>query len=258
MLTGARVRRRRRHRDDGRRRERATPTGRAAGRTFQRRSSRSSRDASRRIATRASATSPSRRFLLSDSAVRSASPAADAADGSRAARPFVRMLPCCWEPRAAASRAVGSRRRSSCGTAGLAPADEGPARGQVTSSNVSSRPFGMRSRFRPTAVSPVFSARAAATPSHLYARPLDRRGSDPIPGHGGRQALRSSPPTARRSVLGRQHAQESAIAGGQPRPIADVAEGIRGSATWAEDGTIFVASSAGISRVPRLVERLLP
>ncbi|HEU4927917.1 MAG TPA: hypothetical protein VFT24_12735, partial [Vicinamibacterales bacterium] len=84
----------------------------------------------------------------------------------------------------------------------------------------------------------------------LYARPLDRESGVPIAGTEGGVAPFFSPDGSSIGFWVGSTIKQVAISGGQPATIADVPEGGRGSATWGDDGTIFLASSAGILRVP--------
>jgi serine/threonine-protein kinase len=83
----------------------------------------------------------------------------------------------------------------------------------------------------------------------LYLRALDSEAATPIPGTEGAVAPFFSPDGSSIGFWVGSTIRKVPVAGGQPVTIADVAEGNRGSASWADDGTIFVAG-AGISRVP--------
>ena len=120
---------------------------------------------------------------------------------------------------------------------------------QVTSSNISSRPVRHALAISPDGRLAVFTG-IRRNVAHLYARPLDRGEATPIPGtEGGVAAFFSADGSSIGFWIG-STLKRVPLAGGQPTTIADVAEGHRGSATWADDGTIYVASGAGILRVP--------
>jgi eukaryotic-like serine/threonine-protein kinase len=120
---------------------------------------------------------------------------------------------------------------------------------QVTSSNVSFRPVRHALAISPDGRLAVFSG-LRGNVAHLYARPLDREEATPIPGTEGGGAPFFSPDGSSIGFWVGSTLKRASITGGQPATIADVVDGSRGSATWADDGTIFVASGAGISRVP--------
>jgi eukaryotic-like serine/threonine-protein kinase len=119
----------------------------------------------------------------------------------------------------------------------------------LTSSDVSSRPSRHVLAISPDGRLAVFSAQRGNV-AELYARPLDRQSGVPIAGTEGGVAPFFSPDGSSIGFWVGSTIKRVPIAGGQPATIADVPEGVRGSATWGDDGTIFVASSAGISRVP--------
>ena len=120
---------------------------------------------------------------------------------------------------------------------------------QVTSSNISSRPVRHALAISPDGRLAVFTG-IRGNVAHLYARPLDRGEATPIPGtEGGVAPFFSADGSSIGFWIG-STLRRVPLAGGQPTTIADVAEGNRGSATWADDGTIYVASAAGILRVP--------
>jgi serine/threonine-protein kinase len=119
----------------------------------------------------------------------------------------------------------------------------------LTSSDVSSRPARHVLAISPDGRLAVFSAQRGNV-AQLYARPLDRESGVPIAGTEGGVAPFFSPDGSSIGFWVGSTVKRVPIAGGQPATIADVPEGGRGSATWGDDGTIFVASSAGISRVP--------
>ena len=120
---------------------------------------------------------------------------------------------------------------------------------QVTSSNVSSRPVRHALAISPDGRLAVFSA-ARNNVAQLYARALDRETATPIPGTESGVAPFFSPDGSSIGFWVGSTIKRVPTAGGQAATVADVPEGTRGSATWADDNTIVVASSAGISQVP--------
>ena len=120
---------------------------------------------------------------------------------------------------------------------------------QVTSANVSSRPVRHALAISPDGRLAVFCA-SRNNVAQLYARALDREDATPIPGTEGGVAPFFSTDGSSIGFWVGSTIKRVSIAGGQAATIADVPEGSRGSATWADGDTIFVASSAGISRVP--------
>jgi serine/threonine-protein kinase len=120
---------------------------------------------------------------------------------------------------------------------------------QVTSLNISSRPVRHALAMSPDGRVAVFSGIRGKV-AHLYARPLDRDEATPIPGtEGGVAPFFSADGSSIGFWIG-STLKRVPIGGGQPATIAEIAQGDRGSASWGDDGTIFVASAAGISRVP--------
>jgi eukaryotic-like serine/threonine-protein kinase len=188
-------------------------------------------------------------FLLGDSASIGVSPATRARTSTRAAG-MIRTLPWLFAAlvlglaggwllgrRPPAIPAVSRLQMS------VLPADS------LTSSDVSSRPARHVLAISPDGRLAVFSAQRGNV-AQLYARPLDRDSAVPIAGtEGGVAPFFSSDGSSIGFWVG-STVKRVPIAGGQPATIADVPEGMRGSATWGDDGTIFLASSAGISRVP--------
>jgi serine/threonine-protein kinase len=119
----------------------------------------------------------------------------------------------------------------------------------LTSSDVSSRPARHVLAISPDGRLAVFSAQRGNA-AQLYARPLDRESAVPIAGTEGGVAPFFSPDGSSIGFWVGSTIKRVPIAGGQPATIADFPDAIRGSATWGDDGSIFVAGSAGIARVP--------
>ncbi len=124
----------------------------------------------------------------------------------------------------------------------VSPAD------QLTSSNVSFRPVRHAIAISPDGRVAVFSG-IRGNVSQLYARALDRDEATPIPGTEGGVAPFLSADGASIGFWVGSTLKRVPIAGGQAATVAEIADGSRGSATWADDGSIFVANGAGISRV---------
>jgi serine/threonine-protein kinase len=120
---------------------------------------------------------------------------------------------------------------------------------QVTSSNISSRPVRHALAISPDGRLAVFSG-IRGNVAHLYARPLDRDEATPIQGTEGGVAPFFSPDGTSIGFWIGSTLKKVPVGGGQATTIAEIAEANRGSASWADDGTIFVASTAGILRVP--------
>ena len=120
---------------------------------------------------------------------------------------------------------------------------------QVAPSNISSRPVRHALAISPDGRLAVFSGIRGKV-AHLYVRPLDRDEATPIPGTEGGVAPFFSPDGTSIGFWIGSTLKRVPAGGGQAVTIADVPDGNRGSATWADDGTLFVASAAGISRVP--------
>jgi Tol biopolymer transport system component len=188
-------------------------------------------------------------FLLNDGPSIGAAPAASPRTAGTAA-PRLRMLP--WLLAAIVLGGAGgwllgrtppptplvSRLQMS-----VLPAD------QVTSSNVSLRPVRHALAISPDGRVAVFSA-LRGTVAQLYARPLDRDHATPIPGTKAGVAPFFATDGSSIGFWVDPTIKRVPMAGGQPATIADIADGGRGSATWADDGAIFVAGRTGILRVP--------
>ena len=195
-------------------------------------------------------------FLLSDAASSSASgvstlvaPASTTA--KHAATPWVvRVLPLVvaalaiggaggwWLRRTpTATPAVVSRLQMS-----VSPAE------QLASSNVSFRPVRHAVAISPDGRAVVFTG-SRGNVAQLYSRPLDHDEATPIAGtEGGAAPFFSADGSSIGFWVG-STLKRVPVAGGQAATIAEIADGGRGSATWADDDSIFVANSAGISRV---------
>jgi Tol biopolymer transport system component len=119
---------------------------------------------------------------------------------------------------------------------------------QLTSSNVSFRPVRHAIAISPEGRVVVFTGSRGNVPQ-LYARSLDREEATPIPGTEGGVAPFFSADGASIGFWVGNTLKRVPSAGGQAATITEIADGSRGSATWADDGSIFVANSAGISRV---------
>lgn len=126
---------------------------------------------------------------------------------------------------------------------GVLPAD------QVTSSNVSSRPVRHALAISPDGRVTVFAGLRGRV-SHLYARALESEQATPIPGtEGGEAPFFSSDGLSIGFWVG-SVLKRVALTGGRPVTVSEIPDGARGSATWADDGTIFVSNRVGILQVP--------
>jgi Tol biopolymer transport system component len=189
-------------------------------------------------------------FLLSDNASIAAPPLAARRVAGTLGPRLIRTLP--WLLAAIVIGAAGGwflGRRPAATPAisrlqmSVLPAD------QVTASNISSRPVRHALAISPDGRLAVFNG-IRGNVAYLYARALDRDEATPIPGtEGGVAPFFSADGSSIGFWIG-STLKRVPTGGGQPATIAEIAQGNRGSATWADDGTIFVASAAGISRVP--------
>ena len=190
------------------------------------------------------------RFLLSDDSSIAPSAAATPRVAHSSAPRMVRMIP--WLLAAMALGALGGWFFGRTPPPALAVSrvqmSVRPADG-VTSSNISSRPVRHALAISPDGRLAVFSG-IRGNVAQLYARPLDQDEATAIPGtEGGVAPFFSADGSSVGFWIG-STLKRVPVGGGQPATIAEIAEGSRGSATWADDGTIFVAGAAGISRVP--------
>jgi eukaryotic-like serine/threonine-protein kinase len=195
-------------------------------------------------------------FLLSDSSSSSASgisavvaPASTKA-GNTAAPWMVRVLPLVVAALAlgvAGGWLLGRRPAVTPAAASRLQMSVSPAE-QLTSSNVSFRPVRHAIAISPDGRVAVFTG-SRGNVAQLYARALERDEATPIPGTEGGVSPFFSADGASIGFWVGSTLKRVPIAGGQAATIAEIADGGRGSATWADDGTIFVANGAGISSV---------
>ena len=120
---------------------------------------------------------------------------------------------------------------------------------QLTTSNVSFRPARHALAISPDGRIAVFAG-SRNNAAQLYARSLDHAEATAIPGTEGGIAPFFSADGGSVGFWVGSTLKRVPIAGGQVATIAEIADGARGSATWADEGTIFVGNAAGISRVP--------
>jgi serine/threonine-protein kinase len=99
----------------------------------------------------------------------------------------------------------------------------------------------------------VFSGAREGRPQmyvpQLYVRQLDRPEATPLPGTEGAVGPFFSPDGAWIGFWADNKIKKIPAAGGPPSTICDVPPGRGWGASWADDDTIFFASSAGISKV---------
>ena len=189
------------------------------------------------------------RFLLSDYATLSAAPTAATHVASAAAPRWRRTLP--W---VVAALLVGTLigwllPRRPAGAPALThlqmsvlPADK------LVGSVGSARPARTAIALSPDGRLVVFVG-TRGTVTQLYVRGLDHAEAKQVPGTEGATAVFFSPDGAWIGFRADNKIKKVPAAGGPPATISSVPEGSNWGASWGDDGTIFFAGQAGISRV---------
>jgi eukaryotic-like serine/threonine-protein kinase len=188
------------------------------------------------------------RFLLAGHATGSASPVV-AAPARSAAAGWRQTLP--WVIAGAVigtlagwviPRGAGSAPPVTHLQMNVVPAD------QLVGSIASVRPARTAMALSPDGRLAVFAA-TRGNVSQLYARALDQPSATPIPGTEGGFGPFFSPDGAWIGFWADDKIKKVPTAGGSPATIADAPAGGAWGASWAEDGTIYLAGRAGIVKV---------
>ena len=119
---------------------------------------------------------------------------------------------------------------------------------RLASSNLSGRPSRTAMALSPDGRLVMFNG-TQGNVSQLYVRGLDRADATPVPGTEGGIAPFFSPDGAWIGFWAGNAIKKVPVAGGPSATISGVPEGGGWGASWGEDGTIFFASPAGISKV---------
>jgi eukaryotic-like serine/threonine-protein kinase len=189
------------------------------------------------------------RFLLADYATLTASPTATAHVARTASPGWRRTLP--W---AVALLLVGTltgwllpRRPAGAPPLTHLQMDVAPAE-QLIGSIGSVRPARTAMALSPDGRLVVFTG-TRGTVTQLYVRGMDHAEAKPVPGTEGATEVFFSPDGAWIGFRADNKIKKVPAAGGPPATVGDVPTGGGLGTSWGDDGTIFFASIAGISRV---------